>query len=439
VIGQPLLEALTRFERQISSEMTHGSLVELFCRQVIPFLRNDQTIEPLRKKWHRRYESLCAQVTTLEKTALDEVVGAFDRLKQELQPIDSLRQEIERIDDILAGTPKEAGFSSWPLYRHAFFEIKRLLESVLIEPDGLEICKRYALLGVKEKHIPRLNQPSEIVQEPYIMNYTFAPSIDKARLALDAAHWDQTNDPAVMWYYFLYAEWCWNTNESYFERTLDILDKGTNPFPALAEKATWLEIAVIRDGLSTEHGPVVFTAQLFREGFQTLLNDIMTFLVQDGQINDKVEPIDQVTLELCLNENRLWILAFLGLGEPKYFYIKRFNDGEATASTPFAFIEALLANYAGGGEVVLDFADKSENVPRALERMGMLAFFKHLFFGQSRGNKVVFYGSKISLPRDEKCRLLLEEFEKHHQQKGSPKYEHTDWGAINSPPNPQDS
>lgn len=437
MVGQSLLDVLSRFERQVhSSETTYENLVELFCLQIIPFLRDEKAINPLKQKWRRRYESLCNQITILEKAALEEVVGAFGRLKEDLKPIGGgLHKHIERIDGILAGNPGEAGFTSWPIYREVFFEIKHLLEFVLTKNGGKEICENYAVLGMKpkqERQLFRIKKPIKVKKEPYIMFYTFAPSIDKARLALDAAHWDRTNDPAVMWHYLVCAEWCWNTNESFFEKSLDILSRAANPFPALAEKGTWLEIAAVRDHLSMDHKPVIFTPGLFREGFQALHNDIAAFLAQDGQINDSPDPIDQVVLELHLNENRLWILASLGLGQIKPYYIKRFNDGKTDGSTPFAFLEELLKNYASGGEIPLDFADKSENVPKALERMGMLSFFKHLFFGQSRGNKVDFYGIKISLPRDEKCRLLLSEFERHHQEMGNPKYEFTDWSAAHS-------
>ncbi len=303
-----------------------------------------------------------------------------------------------------------------------FFEIKGLLETVLRTRGGREICENYAILGVKEKRIVRLNKRPIVKREPYIASFTFAPSVEKAGLALDAAHWERTKDPTVMWHYFECALWCWNTEESYFEKTSDLLKGTSNPFPALSEKAAWLEIAKVKNRLSIDHPPLIFTSQLFKEGFRALANEITVFLSNGCQLKDSKPSADQVILELSLKEERLWILVHMGLSNPKEVYLKRFNTGGASGSGPYDFIEDLLQNHPDGGEVLIDFADKSENIPKALERIGMRESFKNLFFGQSRGNKVMFHGSRIGIPRDEKCRLLLEELDEIHRKAGRPEY-----------------
>jgi hypothetical protein len=90
----------------------------------------------------------------LEKAALEEVVGAFGRIKEDLKQIGGgLHKQIARIDGILTGNPGEAGFSSWPLYREAFFEMKDLLEVVLTKRGGKKICEKYAKLGVKKSRL----------------------------------------------------------------------------------------------------------------------------------------------------------------------------------------------------------------------------------------------------------------------------------------------
>jgi len=173
---------------------------------------------------------------------------------------------------------------------------------------------------------------------------------------------------------------------------------------------------------SIDHPPLIFTSQLFKEGFRALANEITAFLSNDCQLEDSKLPADQVILELSLKEERLWILVHMGLLKPKEVYLKRFNTGGIRGSSPYDFIKDLLQNYADGGDVLIDFADKSENIPKALERIGMRESFKHLFFGQSRGTKVTFHGSRIGIPRDEKCRLFLEELDEIHQKAGCPEY-----------------
>ncbi|MBF8263928.1 MAG: hypothetical protein HW387_1593 [Parachlamydiales bacterium] len=419
---QFLLDAIARFENESKSSNETNHLIELFCYQVIPFLRDQASIELLRRRWRKKYEDLHSQIASLEQAALEEVTSAFRKIEQTVANRGSVAKKVARINAILSGNPGKAGFTSWPLYREVFFEIKGLLETVLRTRGGREICENYAILGVKEKRIIRVNKCPIVKREPYIAIFTFAPSVEKARLALDAAHWERTKDPAVMWHYFECALWCWNTEESYFEKTSDLLKVASNPFPALSEKAAWLEIAKIKNRLSIDHPPLIFTSRLFKEGFCALANEITIFLSNGCPSGDSKLPTDQVILELSLKEERLWVLVYMGLSKPKEVYLKRFNTGGINGSSPYDFIENLLQNHADRGEVLIDFADKSENIPKALERIGMRESFKNLFFGQSRGNKVTFHGSRIGIPRNEECRLLLEELDEIHQKAGCPRY-----------------
>lgn len=420
--SQFLLDTLARFEEECKAALTHRDLVELFCVQIIPFLKEQPLIEPLRIKWSKKYKWLLEQVTVLEKAALEEVIGTFRQIEGTIGKRRGLAKKIARINGILLGNPGAAGFTSWPLYRNVFFEVKELLEMIL-KRGGRKICKNYAVLGVRDKYI---DGSPKVKKVPYIMRYTFAPSVEKADQASSALYWDRVKDPAINWRYFESALWYWHTSESYFEQTSNLLKKNANPLPALGEKLAWLEIAMHKNHLPIDRVPTIFTNQLFKEGLYTIVNEITAFISNGCQLKDSDHSIDRAILELHLNENELWVVIHLGLSEPCRFYLKRFNDG-ANGSRPYKFIQSLLHDHADGGEVLIDFADISENIPKVLERIGMRGSLRNQFFGRSRGDRVMFHGNKVAIPRDEKCRFLLEELNGIHCQAGSPEYIDYNW------------
>jgi hypothetical protein len=414
---QFILNTLARFEVESNALLVHRDLVELFCLQIIPFLQKNPMIEPLRTKWMKKYKGLLAQVTALEAAALQEVIAAFRQIQETVGKRKGVAKKIARIDGILSGNPEKVDFTSWPLYRVAFSEVRELLEMVL-ERRGQKICKNYATLGAR---IVKTNEPSKVKKIPCVVQYTFAPSVELAGLALDALDWDRVKDPAIIWGCFESALRYWRTSESYFEQTLHLLKKNANPFPALSERFAWLEIATNKNYLSIDHEPTVFTVRLFKEGLRTIVNEITAFVSSGCQLKEGDHPASQAMLELHLNENRLWVFVHLESSEIHRFYLKRFNDG-SKGSGPHEFIQDLLRDYPNGGDVLIDFADRSENVSKVLARIGMSGLLKDQFFGQSRGNKVVFRGCQISIPCDEKCRLLLEELSRIHCHAGSPEY-----------------
>ncbi len=59
-----------------------------------------------------------------------------------------------------------------------------------------------------------------LVDETYIEEFFFAPTVLEAYAAMDAVHWDRHRDPAVVWWYFESALWCWKTTEFYFDEVV---------------------------------------------------------------------------------------------------------------------------------------------------------------------------------------------------------------------------
>lgn len=418
-----LLDSLGRFESQVELCQERDALVELFCIQIIPLLQTQPLLDPLRNKWRKTYLDLLHQFELSEKQALSEVKQVFSQLEDLCKKgEDVIVKKIAHIHGILSGDPKR-GFSSWPLYKVVYLELKELLQ-MIFEHGGEEICQQYAILGNIQKPRVQHGRKLEIIKEPFIEMYTFAPSVQHMAQVSSLSHWDQLRNPSVVWWYFETVLWCWNTSESYFEKTSALLKKeDENPLPALNEKAAWFEIAGIRNGVQLGHEPVVFTNQFFKEGFRTLINAIMDFAGRGCQIEKQPEdPLNKMIFELQLEENRLWVFAYTGLSEPRKYYLKRFNDGSVEGSGPYEFIKGLLQDHPEGGDVEVKLMKKSDSIPKAIERLGMSESLRGLFFGQSRGTRVTFKGSRVAIDRNEKCRNLLKELGDLHERAGSPEY-----------------
>ncbi len=121
---QFLLDALARFENESKSSNEESDLIELFCHQVIPFLRDQASIELLRRRWRKKYEDLRCQIASLEKAATEEVTSAFRQIEQTVVKRGSVAKKMARINAILSGNPGKAGFTSWPLYRECSLKSK---------------------------------------------------------------------------------------------------------------------------------------------------------------------------------------------------------------------------------------------------------------------------------------------------------------------------
>ncbi|HEY2809927.1 MAG TPA: hypothetical protein VGJ00_00835 [Rhabdochlamydiaceae bacterium] len=304
-----------------------------------------------------------------------------------------------------------------------YFEVKELLQ-LLLENGETDLCRQYASLRTVQRHIIQKEKGGAIktMEEFQIEIYTFAPSVEKAVQALKVIHWDQFHNPAVMWWYFEYALWCWNTSEAYFENPCELWIK-QNPhfFQAWNQKETWREIVCVRNGVQQDQ-PIIFTSEFFKEGMKTLINAILAFAAKGFRLEiDNADPLQKMLFELKLEENQLWVFVNDHTLGPKRYYLKRLNDG-SDKSCPYEFIEQLLKEYPNGGDVEVNLPNKSDSIPKAIDRLGLPKSLQRIFFGVSRGTSVYFRGISVAINRDERCRLILEELANVHNQAGAPEY-----------------
>lgn len=92
------------------------------------------------------------------------------------------------------------------------------------------------------------------------------------------------------------------------------------------------------------------------------------------------------------------------------------------SSGPHEFIKNLLQDHPEGGDIEIALAEKSDSIPKAIDRLGMPESLRGLFFGQSRGTRVIFKGARVGIDRDEKCRNILEVLLDTHEKAGAPEY-----------------
>ena len=112
-----------------------------------------------------------------------------------------------------------------------YWGVKDLLE-MLLRLGKIEICSKYAILGT----IPNLDEVGAIRQpsmKPCILEFTFAPAVQKAadhEKIFDSGH---VQEPFVVWKYFETALYFWDIKESDIERELQSLSEN-NPLEALS-------------------------------------------------------------------------------------------------------------------------------------------------------------------------------------------------------------
>ena len=254
---------------------THSEIVEFFCRHVIPFIQKQPDLQPLIIAWRKDYETHLLEIKCLQQKTLQESESVFREIVQTAgEATDIIRLKMVDIEDILSGKPGKEGFSSWPLYRKAYFAVKELLE-MFLDDGKLDFCARYATLGTTTRYSD-VNGTMQYGKKPCILEFTFSSTIMEASRKEQAFSAPQDQDPAIVWKYFETALQFWNANEADMKESLTFLFK-SDPFQALSQKAAWQEIAQVKCRIQETKDPLLFTAKLFKNGLRTLINEVTLF------------------------------------------------------------------------------------------------------------------------------------------------------------------
>jgi hypothetical protein len=450
-----LLNCLERFEKQ-SKEITNSAkLIELFCEQVIPFLIEHPLIDNLRKIWSLKRDQMDQRIQETEAKALEETKETFVEVKKTIRKPtnEKITAKLALIERLLSGEEKWYGP---PLYRILYDELKQLFE-IFMKAGYVDLCKNYAkiathkvsvqtnpnqgerwvqilekgrtskILSLEElKVVQREDKGSllsippdyHLVDEAYIEEFSFAPTVLEAYAAMDATHWDRLNDPAVVWWYFESALWYWKTPELYFDeivRPKNSNDHGKH-FKTTCEKVTWREIAAVRDQDNSIRTPIIFTGNLFKIGLNTLVNAINVYLSQDPMSSktqlQTVEAQPSTTFKLALDSNELWIHVTLENQVTEKFYIQKFNEAsDPEGSTLFKFVKYIIKN-PQTGEKKAKLSYRWESTSKHINRLKLPKILKDAFFGKSHSSTFQFKGIQVSLSSNIK-NILTELRERH--------------------------
>ena len=434
-----LLNCLERFEKQSREITNRNELIELFCEQVVPLLAENALIEDLRKSWSRKRNLMNQRIQESETKALKEIKKTFAEVKNALDnPVDErISPKLALIGRLISGEEKWYGS---PLYRFLYDELKQLFE-ILMQAGYVDLCKNYAKLKIHKIYVQIDPNQAErwvrvlknghtsiflsaeemevaqkeddgslmpvppdhhLVDETYIEEFSFAPTVLEAYAAMDAVHWDRLQDPAIVWWYLESALWCWKTTEFYFDEI--VRPKNGNDhdkhFRTTCEKVTWREIAAVRDRTQPQSTPIIFTKNLFQVGLRTLINAISIYLSQDA--NSLVQPVQPstqpaTTFELALDGNELWVEVTFENQMTEKFHIQKFHEGgDPEGSAPFKFIKGIIQD-PKAGEKRAKLAYKWESASKHINRLKLPETLKQAFFGKSSSSTFRFNGVKVQL------------------------------------------
>lgn len=448
---QLLLTCLERFEKQAHSITNDDHSTELFCKEVIPFLEQNPSIDLLKQQWRQHRAYLQQKIEETSAQALLEIRETYQELKKALLNSDDswINQKITLIDRLFKEDEKLLGN---PLYRILYDELKGLLQ-LLLAAGYEDLCHKYAKLTTRQIYVQKDPQQTdrwvrvldngnvshflseeeiqtakkwkksllgvppeyELKDKVFIEEFTFAPAVIKAYAAKDAIYWRRHREPSIIWWYFESALWCWRTPESYFDQ-LTASKNGDNPekhFHTICQKCTWQEIASIRDQ-KRDSAITIFTKDFFRHGLTTLINAIGVFLSHGMSSPSTSLKLSKSTIvfELMLDDNELWVKATFENGVSNKFYVQKFYEGiNAEGSPIFKFVKDLFKS-PGVGSKRAKLIYKWETASKHINRLKLPIDLKKAFFGNSYGSSFNFNGIRVELPSD--CNKVLNELQKRH-------------------------
>ncbi|MGC1878874.1 MAG: hypothetical protein WA678_05825 [Rhabdochlamydiaceae bacterium] len=434
-----LLNCLERFEKQSKEITNRNELVELFCEQVLPILAENTLIDDLRKSWSLKRDQMNQRIQETEAKALEEIKETINRVKKAIGDSTNERAapKLALIERLISGEEKWYGT---PLYQILYDELKQLFE-IFMQTGYADLCKNYAIiathktymqtdpnqgerwvrvledgrttkiLSAEELEVVRQEDQGSLlpippdyhlIDEAYIEKFTFAPTALEAYAAMDASHWNRLSDPAVVWWYFESALWCWKTPEFYFDEVIKPKngnDHGKH-FKTTCEKVTWREVAAVRDRDYSVRAPVIFTENLFRVGLRTLVNAISSYLTQGIEL----QPTPILTAEkpsaafdLYLDGNELWVKVTFENEMMENFYIQKFHEGsDPEGSALYKFVKDIINN-PQTGEKKADLTYKWESASKHINRLKLPEELKRAFFGKAHSSTFQFKGLKVGL------------------------------------------
>ncbi len=389
-----LLKCLERFEKQSQEMASREGLVRFFCQEVLPFIAEEATIEPLRVEWRERRDHLNQQIQDAEVHAMAETKEVFHEIKRVISSIDNERvlQQIALLDRLVVSQKQWYGP---PLYQVLYDEIKQLLQ-LLLGAGQRDLCTKYAKLASCKKYVSR-GSISELEEEVYIGEFSFAPSVVDAFTAIEDVYLNRFYDPAIVWWYFEGAIWCWSTPELYFEH-VEASQHGKNHgfhFQTICYKFAWKEIAAGRDRVEAQSTPVIFTKDLFQNGLRVLINAISTHICGHKENVPPCPKEPVTTFELILDGNELWVQAMFENQMAEKFFIQAFHEeAGGEGSGVFRFVKDLFEDKREG-ERRANLIYKWESASKCINRIKLPKELKQAFFGKVHGATFYFRGTRV--------------------------------------------
>ncbi len=386
-----ILQCLKRFEDQALKAQNREDLVKLFCLEVVPFLAEATALDGLKHEWCEQKSKMNNRMQEAEKAALAEIKGAFHQVKRSVGDSghELITRQIALLERLIHG--KEVWHGS-PLYRVLYEELQRLL-GMLLKAGYQKLCSRFGRVATRTTMFE-----DGAVQELYMEQFSFAPSVSEAYVALDSISTSHLDDPAVAWWYFELALWCWRTPEAYFDMSMSSKFDEQN-FRLVCIRSAWKEIAVIRDHIDEAVAPVVFTKDLFQKGLKSLINSVMQYAALEGESRKRAMFRDSAgtEFELVLDGNELWVYATLENRESEKFLIQKFHEeAGGELSGMFRFVKDLFDDDRKG-ERRATLTRKWESTSKLINRIKFPDELRQAFFGKSYGATFYFKGLRVML------------------------------------------
>jgi hypothetical protein len=450
------LKFLERYEKQSREITSNNALIELFCNDIIPLLAESKVIASLREGWRNQRDQLNKRLQETEEKASKETIATFKKVKASIGDIKNqlIEEKISTIDNLVINKNK---IYSDPFYRILYRELKQLFY-LLLQAGHSDICKKYAKLATHKEYVQKnpdqkerwaiiqeddktpkiltdkeltkakseglslISVPVdyELIEKPYIDEFLFAPSVVEAYEVMDAIHWDQVRNPAIVWWYFESALWCWHTPEIHFDQILTSNKKKNDHkyFQVIGEKFAWQEIVGIKNTFDAKFTPIIFTNNLFQMGFKTLINAIYDFLLKGDSAlakNTYTPEQNMVFFELKLNGNELWVHVTLSNDSIFKFYLQKFNEGiDADGSLIYRFMKDIIKN-PEAGEKKANLSFSSESASKHINRIRLPVALKQAFFGRASRATFHFNGAKIALrSNDKETKAIFNKLRENH-------------------------
>lgn len=313
----------------LDEHITAYDFFRIICWHIVPLIQASGFLAPLVGKWEkdlRAYQEEYSKATNnLEIEVLSTLKSLQAIIERENLHLDlSIKETFSFID-------KTINFENYfqsvsPTWTMKLYEYIKQLCYRMIDLGRSDLLESYCkIVYIKKYVLNTTTQEKNLVEEPHVSSFEFAPSIEKLQ-ELDAiSPWNKTNDGYAAFQYLLMVKWCWEQKRDFFK----VKNLKYNSAKACERshhlhniRSYWLETKTIKQRSKNHKSILLLKKDRFTTYLELVLSDIIAY---QHSVYGEIDCSEEATIPYAISLIHIEPRLTLGVQWTEYDMIKYYK------------------------------------------------------------------------------------------------------------------